>query len=135
MRTLRRLAWAAIVTVVPVAGAGAADSATVVGQNGQGVAPAPSGGTVRRLSKIPHGAAGQVQLGRLAALSAQRPETSAYGARLAADFQALDSRITAKAVQLGVDPAMLAPIYAGENTASLARESEDLTRLGAAAGD
>jgi hypothetical protein len=130
------LAWAAIVTVVPVAGSSAADAATVVGgQPGRVITPVPSGATVRRLSKLHHLAARQVQLGRLAQLSAHRPETRAYGGRLVNDFQALGRRVDAAASELGIDPAMLEPTYAGENTAALAREAEDLTRLGAASGD
>jgi len=134
MRTLQRFAWAAMMLVVPVAGATTAQSATVVGQDGQ-VVRAASGATVVRLSRLHHAAAREVQLGRLAELSATRPETRAYGARLAADFQALDGRVNSQAVRLGVDPAMLGPTYAGENTAALRREAEDLTRLGAARGD
>jgi len=52
-----------------------------------------------------------------------------------ADFQALDDRIVVMAAAVGVDPARLEPIYAGENTAALAREAEDLTRLGVERGD
>jgi hypothetical protein len=136
MRTLRGLAWAAIVTVVPVAGGSAAEAATVVGgPQGRVVAPAPSSATVMRLSRLHHLAARQVQLGRLAQLSAHRSETRAYGGRLVNDFQALGRRISAAAAELGIDPAMLEATYAGENTAALAREAEDLTRLGAASGD
>src|SRR5262245_51941580 len=136
MRKLRRLAWVAILTVVPATGAAApADAATVVGENGRVVGRAPSGATVMRLSRLHHVAAREAQLGRLAELSAYRPETRAYGRRLVADFTALDERVSAMAAQVGVDPAMLGPTYAGENTAALSREAEDLTRLGAARGD
>src|SRR4029077_6037032 len=85
MRTLRRLAWLAILTVAPAAGAGGAAAATYVGEQGR-VVRAPSGATVIRLSRLHHAAAREVQLGRLAELSASRPETRAYGARLTADF-------------------------------------------------
>jgi hypothetical protein len=132
------LAWVAILTVVPAVDAtAAADAATVVGgEHGQVlVGRAPSGATVMRLSRLHHVAEREVQLGRLAELSAYRPETRAYGRRLVADFQALDQQISAMAAQLGIDPAMLGPTYAGENTASLSREAQDLTRLGAARGD
>jgi hypothetical protein len=127
----------AILTVVPMAGAaGQADAATVVGgTQGKAVGTVASGATVMRLSRLHHAAQREVQLGRLAQLSASRPETRAYGGRLVTDFGALDKRINAMAAELGVDPAMLEQTYAGENTAALAREAEDLTRLGAARGD
>ena len=137
MRTLRRLAWVAMLTVPPAAGlVGLADSnaATIVGSSGP-VAPAPASATVVRLSRLHHTAAREAELGRLAQLSASRAETRAYGARLAADFQALDERISARAEGLGIDGASLARVHAGENTAALAREKVDLDRLTAERGD
>ena len=131
MRTLRRLAWVAMLTVPPAAGlvgladSNAATAATIVGGSGA-VAPAPTSATVARLSRLHHTAAREAELGRLAQLSANRPETRAYGARLAADFQALDERISALAEGLGIDGASLARVHAGENTAALAREKVDL---------
>ena len=82
-----------------------------------------------------HAANRQVDLGRVAETGGNRPETRAYGARLATDFQALDARIVATAEPLGVDQARLERIYAGENTAALSREAEDLTRLAGEHGD
>ena len=137
MRTLRRLAWVAMLTVPPAAGlVGLADSnaATIVGSSGA-VAPAQTSATVVRLSRLHHTAAREAELGRLAQLSASRAETRAYGARLAADFQALDERISALAEGLGIDGASLARVHAGENTAALAREKVDLERLTAERGD
>ena len=137
MRKLRRLAWVAMLTVPPAASlVGQADSnaATIVGSSGA-VAPAPTSPTVARLSRLHHTAAREAELGRLAQLSASRPETRAYGARLAVDFQALDERISALAEGLGVDGASLARVHAGENTAALAREKVDLDRLTAERGD
>src|SRR5215831_4686766 len=137
MRKLRGLAWAAMLVVAPVAVAvSPVDAATVVGgEQGKPVATVTSGPSVIRLSRLHHAAEREVQLGRLAQLSAHRPETRAYGARLVTDFQALAGRVNAMAAQLGIDPVMLGPTYAGENTAALAREAADLTRLGAARGD
>jgi Domain of unknown function (DUF4142) len=137
MRTLRRLAWVAMLTVPPAAGlVGLADSnaATIVGSSGA-VAPAPTSATVVRLSRMHHTAAREAELGRLAQLSASRAETRAYGARLAAEFQALDERISALAEGLGIDGVSLARVHAGENTAALAREKVDLERLTAERGD
>ena len=84
MRTLRRLAWVAMLTVTPAAGlvgladSNAATAATIVGGSGA-VAPAPTSATVARLSRLHHTAAREAELGRLAQLSATRPETRAYG--------------------------------------------------------
>ena len=139
MRTLRRFAWVAMLTVAPaVSLVGLADSeaAMVVGQGGVNVPPrTASSATVVRLSRLHHVAAREVELGRLAQLSANRPETRVYGARLVTDFGALDARLRARAQELGVDEARLERIYAGENTAALAREKEDLGRLGSMRGD
>lgn len=141
-RTLRRLAWVAIPTVALVAGVvGLADSVDEAhaGAADAGAATPPprmaSSATMIRLSRLHHVADRQVQLGRLAAVAASRPETRTYGARLATDFQALDQRINVMALDLGIDPARLGPMYAGENTASLRRQSEDLTRLASESGD
>lgn len=137
MRTLRRLAWVAMLTVAPGAGVvGLSDSnaATIVESSGP-VAPAPTSATVIRLSRLHHAAAREAELGRLAQLSANRPETRAYGARLMTDFGALDERISALAEGLGIAGASLARVHAGENTAALAREKVDLDRLAAARGD
>jgi hypothetical protein len=139
MRTLRRFAWIAMLAIAPavtVVGLTGADAAMVVGQGGAIVSPrAASSATVARLSRLHHAAAREVELGRLAQLSANRPETRVYGGRLVADFGALDGRIRARAQELGVDAAGLERTYAGENTAALAREKEDLDRLGAMRGD
>ena len=137
MRTLRRLAWMAMLTVAPaggVVGLADANAATIVDRSGP-VAPATTSATAARLSRLHHTAAREAELGRLAQLSANRPETRAYGVRLATDFQALDERISALAEGLGVDGESLARVHAGENTAALAREKVDLDRLAAARGD
>src|SRR5438876_11540763 len=105
MRKLRRLAFSAMLAVAPGAVAvGPAGAATGGGgESGRpiatvGAGPSSlSGPTVIRLSRLHHAAAREVQLGRLAQLSAHRPETRAYGARLVADFQALDERVSAEA--------------------------------------
>jgi hypothetical protein len=91
--------------------------------------------TVVRLSRLHHVAQREVQLGRLAQVGANRPETRAYGTRLVTDFQALDERVRSLARELGVEPARLGPVYAGENSAALRREADDLARLGGARGD
>jgi hypothetical protein len=139
MQNLRRSAGMATLMVAAVVGAvGLSDSeaATVVGEGGMVIsAPSASRGTVVRLSRLHHVAARAVELGRLAQLSARLPETRAYGARLVSDFQGLSERITARAEQLGVAPARLAAVYAGENTAALAREAQDLDRLAGARGE
>lgn len=142
MRTLRRLAWVAIPTVALTAGAmgraGSADEARAsptTSANAAGPPRTASTATMIRLSRLHHVAERQVHLGRLATVAANRPETRSYGARLSADFQALDERISVTALDLGIDPARLGPMYAGENTAALRRESEDLTRLSSETGD
>jgi hypothetical protein len=116
---------------------GAAVLASVVPGAPVAAAPAPpvSDATVVRLSRLHHVAEREIQLGRLAQVAASRPETRAYGSRLIIDFQALDQRVLALARELGVEPARLGPVYAGENTAALRREADDLTRLGDARGD
>src|SRR5947208_18318 len=133
MRNLRRSAVVTMLTIASIVGVVAvadSEAAIVVGEGGMIVpAPATSSATVVRLSRLHHVAAREVELGRWAQLSASRPETRAYGARLVTDFQAFDERITARAEELGVPPARLAPVYAGENTAALAREAQDLDRL------
>jgi len=131
------LACAAIAAVAVVAGPVglAAAAAEVPAPSAATAAPAPSAATVVRLSRLHHVAKRGIELGRLGATAATRPETRAYGARLVTDFQVLDDRFAALASSLGVDPARLDRVYAGENTAALARESEDLSRLGAARGD
>jgi hypothetical protein len=137
MRNLRRSAVVTVLTVASIVGVVAvADSkaAIVVGEGGV-IIPATSSATVVRLSRLHHVAAREVELGRLAQLSTSRAETRAYGAGLVTDFQAFDERITARAEELGVAPARLAEVYAGENTAALAREAQDLDRLAAARGD
>ena len=143
-RTLQRLAWVAVPAVALVAGVvGLADQvdearAGPADAGASAAAPPPriaSNATMVRLSRLHHVADRQVQLGRLAAVAASRPETRTYGARLATDFQALDQRINVMALDLGIDPARLGPMYAGENTASLRRQSEDLTRLASESGD
>jgi hypothetical protein len=130
--------WAAIGMAV-VFGASAPVVAALVddGTAGGGAAltPAPPSATVVRLSRMHHAANRQVDLGRLAQNAANRPETRAYGAHLATDFEALDGRIVATGEPLGVDRARLERIYAGENTAALSREADDLTRLAGAHGD
>jgi hypothetical protein len=134
MRTPRSWVWVAIATVAMTVGvAVAADE--VRGAPVAAAARAPGDATVVRLSRLHHIAERQVQLGRLAQVGANRPETRAYGSRLITDFQALDERIFSLARDLGADPARLGPAYAGENTAALRREADDLTRLGAARGD
>ena len=133
MRTPCSWVWVAIATVAMTVGvavsADDARSAPAV------AAPVPASASVVRLSRLHHIAEREVQLGRLAQVGANRPETRAYGTRLITDFQALDERIFSLARDLGVDPARLGPVYAGENTAALRREADDLTRLGAARGD
>lgn len=140
MRTLRMFAWAVVPTVavlIAAVGLGGVSSAANPPRPGptQSSAPTPAYGTVARLSRLHHVATREVQLGRLAEVSGNRPETRAYGTRLIADFQGLDDRIVALAEELGVDSARLAPIHAGGNTAALSREAEDLTGLGTARGD
>ncbi len=137
MRNLRRSVWVAMLTVAPLVGVVADSNAAIVVGEGGVIVPAPkaSSATVVRLSRLHHAAAREVELGRLAQLSASRGETRAYGARLVTDFQALDERKTAAAEELSVPPARLATIDAGENTAALAREAQDLDRLAAARGD
>ena len=136
MRARRKFTCAAV-AVVAVMGsaAGHAAAAAHAGGGAATVAPAVSAATVVRLSRLHHVANRQAELGRLAQTAAGRPETRSYGARLVSDFRALDNRIDALASSLGVDPARLDRVYAGENTAALARESEDLTRLATARGD
>jgi hypothetical protein len=144
MRTLRSSACLAIAAVVAaVLGmSGTAGAAVVVGEDGP-VGPQPAGvvaavpaaSTVIRLSRLHHVARREIDLGRVAQTSGSRPETRGYGTRLVSDFQALDDRIVAMASALGIQATALEPIYAGENTAALARESEDLTRLAAQHGD
>jgi hypothetical protein len=141
MRTLRSWAWVAIATVAVTAGAAVvADDvrgapAAAAPAASAAVAAPVSNATVVRLSRLHHVAEREVQLGQLAQVGANRPETRAYGTRLVTDFQALDERVLSLARDLGVDPARLAPVYAGENTAALRREADDLTRLGAVRGD
>jgi hypothetical protein len=140
MRTLRSWAWVAIATVAVTGGLvaladevrGAAPAARTAPTT---TAPAVSNATVVRLSRLHHVAEREVQLGRLAQVGGHRPETRAFGTTLVTDFQALDERILSLARDLGIEPARLGPVYAGENTASLRREADDLTKLGAASGD
>jgi hypothetical protein len=137
MRNLRRSAWAAILAVALFVGVVADSRAAIVVGEGGAIVPAQtaSSATVVRLSRLHHVATREVELGRLAQLSANRAETRAYAARLVIDFQALDERIMARGERLGLAPARLGAIYAGENTAALAREAQDLDRLAAARGD
>src|SRR3954467_10588276 len=97
MRNLRRSAVVTVLMVAPIVGVvAAADSkaAIVVGEGGVIMsAPAASSATVVRLSRLHHVATREVELGRLAQLSASRAETRAYGARLVTDFQEFDERI------------------------------------------
>jgi hypothetical protein len=142
MRTLQSWAWVAIATVAAAGGAASfADEARAAPPAATTAAPAATSrptaanATVVRLSRLHHVAEREIQLGRLAQIGANRPETRAYGAELVKDFQALDERILSLARDLGVEPARLGTVYAGENTAALRREADDLTKLGAARGD
>jgi hypothetical protein len=137
MRRFRSSAWAVFATVVAVFGvAGGAEAAEASAARTPGaVAPVPADATIVRLSRLHHAAKREVDLGRVAETAANRPETRAYGTRLVTDFQAIDARIVAMAEPLGGDQARLERIYAGENTAALSREAEDLTRLASAHGD
>jgi hypothetical protein len=137
MGTLRSWAWVAIATVAVAGGV------VSIADEVRGAAPAApattaqpaSTATVVRLSRLHHVAQREVLLGRLAQVGGNRPETRAYGTQLVRDFQVLDERVLALARDLAIDPARLEPVYAGENTASLRRESADLTRLGGVSGD
>jgi hypothetical protein len=137
MRGFRSSTWAvfAAVAVLGVGGRGAAAAEALAARTPGATTPAPADATIVRLSRLHHAAKRQVDLGRLAETAANRPETRAYGTRLVADFQAIDGRVIATAEPLGVDQARLERIYAGENTAALSREAEDLTRLASEHGD
>jgi hypothetical protein len=139
MRKLGSATWAAIAMAVLFGGTARHAGAVLVddgtARGGAVLTPAPPSATVVRLSRMHHAANRQVDLGRVAQNGGNRPETRAYGAGLAEDFQALDARIVATAAPLGVDKSRLERIYAGENTAALSREAEDLTRLAGEHGD
>ena len=82
-----------------------------------------------RLSKLQHAAEREVQLARVAESGASREETKRYAADLGADFRRLTERIARVAESMQIDDQRLRKVFAGENTASLRRESEDLDRL------
>jgi hypothetical protein len=137
MRRFRSSTWAVLATVavLSVAGRRADAAEAVVAHTPGATTPAPADATIVRLSRLHHAAKREVDLGRVAETAANRPETRAFGTRLVAEFQAIDGRIVATAEPLGVDQARLERIYAGENTAALSREAEDLTRLASEHGD
>jgi hypothetical protein len=137
MRTLQSWAWVAIATVAVAGGtlafgdeARGAPPTTTSAAPAATTRPTASNATVVRLSRLHHVAEREIQLGRLAQIGANRPETRAYGAELVKDFRALDERVLLQARDLGVEPARLGTVYAGENTAALRREADDLTKLG-----
>jgi hypothetical protein len=81
------------------------------------------------LSRLHHAARREVQLGELAAAGGGNPQVRSYGSRLADRFRAFDARVIALGEQRGVPEATLTQTFAGENTDSLRREADDLTRL------
>jgi hypothetical protein len=87
------------------------------------------------LSRIHHAAEREVELGDLAHLNASLPQTRRYGVELASDFRAFDQRLVAFAARKGIDEDRLKQVYAGENTAALRREADDLARLAGERGE
>jgi hypothetical protein len=87
------------------------------------------------LSKLQHAAEREVQLALVGQAGGSRPETKRYAAELESDFRAMSDRIGKVAATMQIEPERLRRLFAGENTAALRRESEDLDRLGKLRGD
>ena len=142
MRRLRACVFAAVVAATgSQVGLGSAARA-------QGAAAAPPGAKgnavealqaqsarLLRLSKLQHAAEREVQLALLAETGATRPETRRYAADLGADFRRLSERIGKVAETMQINDERLRRLFAGENTASLRREADDLDRLGKQRGE
>jgi hypothetical protein len=88
-----------------------------------------------RLSKLQHAAEREVQLALLAETGASSPETRRYAADLGADFRRLSERIGKVAASMQISDERLRRLFAGENTASLRREADDLDRLARQRGE
>jgi hypothetical protein len=143
MRLLRACAHAAALLAAAGSQVGLA-SAAPAAQGAVATAPArgnaveslqAQGARLLRLSKLQHAAEREVQLALVAETGASSPETKRYAADLGADFRRLTARIAKVAASMGIDDERLRKVFAGENTASLRREAEDLDNLGKQRGE
>jgi len=141
MRKLRACACAA---VLAAAGSQVGVASTAQAQGAAAVAPAQGnpveslqvqGARLLRLSKLQHAAEREVQLALVAEAGASRPETKRYAAELGTDFRVMSDRIGTVAKTMGIESDRLRRLFAGENTASLRREADDLELLGKQRGE
>ena len=141
MRKLRACACAA---VLAAAGSQVGVASAAQAQGGAAAAPAQGnaveslqvqGARLLRLSKLQHSAEREVQLALVAEAGASRPETKRYAADLGTEFRVMSARIGTAAKTMGIDSDRLRRLFAGENTASLRREADDLELLGKQRGE
>ena len=142
MRLLRACAYAAL-----LAAAGSQVGLASAAPAAQGAAATPpaqgnaveslqaQGARLLRLSKLQHAAEREVQLALVAETGASSPETKRYAADLGADFRRLTERIGEFAESMKIDDDRLRRLFAGENTAALRREAEDLDSLAKQRGE
>ena len=142
MRRLR--AWV-LAAVIAAAGSQVGLGSAARAQGAAAARPGAQGNAVEalqaqsarllRLSKLQHAAEREVQLALLAETGASQPETRRYATDLGADFRRLSERIGKVAATMQISDERLRRLFAGENTASLRREADDLDRLGKQRGE